>query len=207
MIDDGFFHADPHPGNIRIHDGKIVWIDLGMAGRLTNRDRLLFKNAVSALVENDIYSLTDIVLAIGNHNGKANHDLLYSDIEAVLDKYGSLEFGSINAGQFLTELVRIAAKSGISMPHGVSILGRGIITVEGVLSKINPEISLVQIIAKQMAGSILDDFDPATEIKRSGRLLYSFSKRAAEIPSPITGYPQNDHPRAGQAQYSADGCP
>ena len=48
VMDDGFFHADPHPGNVKVLDGKIVWIDLGMMGRLTNRDRKLMGQAVKA---------------------------------------------------------------------------------------------------------------------------------------------------------------
>lgn len=39
VMDDGFFHADPHPGNVKIRDGKIVWIDMGDDGRLSEKDR------------------------------------------------------------------------------------------------------------------------------------------------------------------------
>ena len=186
VINDGFFHADPHPGNIRVCCGKIVWLDLGMVGRLTNRDRELFKNAVIALGENDIYSLKDIVLALGKHDGNVNHDLLYTDIEDMLSKYGSMEFANINAGQFITELVKVADKNGISMPQGVTMLGRGIITIEGVLTKVYPEINFLDIIKNQMSGYLMDDFDPVNAVRQSTRLLYSFSKRAAELPMQVS---------------------
>ena len=50
IVDDGFFHADPHPGNLRIRDGKIVWIDFGMMGMLSKQDKDLMKNAVMRCV-------------------------------------------------------------------------------------------------------------------------------------------------------------
>ena len=64
VMDDGFFHADPHPGNVRIRDGKIVWIDMGMMGRLTERDREQIAKAVEGVDFNDIGMIQDAVLAI-----------------------------------------------------------------------------------------------------------------------------------------------
>lgn len=65
MIDDGFFHADPHPGNIWVKDGRIIWLDLGMMGRLSVRDRNSFRHAIMALVTNDVYGMKEAVLALG----------------------------------------------------------------------------------------------------------------------------------------------
>ncbi|MFQ8599611.1 MAG: AarF/ABC1/UbiB kinase family protein [Oscillospiraceae bacterium] len=57
IIEDGFFHADPHPGNLQIRDGKIVWIDLGMMGRLSPRDKTLLRDGVKAIVRGDVTRL------------------------------------------------------------------------------------------------------------------------------------------------------
>lgn len=57
ILDDGFFHADPHPGNIWIRDGKIVWLDLGMVGKLSNYDREIFKDIMKAMVTHDVFEL------------------------------------------------------------------------------------------------------------------------------------------------------
>lgn len=70
LLDDGFFHGDPHPGNIFIRDGKIVWIDLGMVGQLTSRDKQLFTRAIIAIKNHDIYDLKSVVLAYGNTERK-----------------------------------------------------------------------------------------------------------------------------------------
>ena len=66
VMDDGFFHADPHPGNVKIRGGKIIWIDMGMMGRLTERDRELIGNAVEGIAMSDIGMIQDAVMALGD---------------------------------------------------------------------------------------------------------------------------------------------
>lgn len=70
VMEDGFFHADPHPGNVRIQEGKIVWIDMGMMGRLTEHDRQLISEAIEGVAMNNIGKIQDAVLALGEFKGK-----------------------------------------------------------------------------------------------------------------------------------------
>ena len=69
IVQDGFFHADPHPGNIRIREGQIVWLDMGMMGRITERDRKLMREAITAVSSHDVESLRRIVMAMGRITG------------------------------------------------------------------------------------------------------------------------------------------
>ena len=90
VIEDGFFHADPHPGNVKIRDGKIVWIDMGMMGRLSEHDKKELSNAVYGIAMNDIGMIEDAVLAIGDFKGEPDRAKLYKDIKIIMNKYGSL---------------------------------------------------------------------------------------------------------------------
>jgi|AGTN01.3.fsa_nt_gi Predicted unusual protein kinase len=182
IVDDGLFHADPHPGNIRISGGRIVWIDLGMVGRLSPRHRRLFKEAVVAAADNDIRALGDIVIVLGNCSGEADHSRLYTEIGDMMSRYGALELGDIDAGTLLLDLLRIAEGNGVTMPPGISMLARGVMTIEGVLSRIDPETNFLSIIAANTAGSLWQDTDLTGAIKRGGRALHAFSKKAADIP-------------------------
>lgn len=186
VLEDGYFHADPHPGNIRIRGGKIVWLDLGMIGKLSNRDRNLFKRALTTITTNDIYELKDVVLAIGLHSGKINHNQLYNDIEGMLSKYASLDLGSINVGRFILDMVSMADSNGITMPAGVSMLGRGILNIEGVLSGLDPDVSFIQIGSAYLSGMVFGDINLVEELKHIPIDLYSFGKKAATIPSNLT---------------------
>ena len=186
VVEDGFFHADPHPGNIRIRDGQIVWIDLGMTGRLNSRHRKLFKSAVIAAAENDYYALKSVVLSLARQTGEVDHLKLYADIEEMMMRYGSEELGSIDIGQFVMEFIHVAESNGLAMPAGISMLGRGIITIEGVLSRISPETNLMRILASHVSGTLLHNASLKDELLRGGKALYSFGKRSLELPGQIS---------------------
>lgn len=123
ILDDGYFHADPHPGNIAVRDGKIIWLDLGMMGKISQRDRSMFSAAVQAIIDNDVYELKNVVLSMGILRQKINHAALYNDIDLMLTKYANADFASINLGKFIIELNDLTNRHHIGMPDGVSMLG------------------------------------------------------------------------------------
>ena len=90
---DGFFHADPHPGNLRVRDGKIVWIDMGMRGRLTEHDREMITLAIEGVALNDVGLILKAVLGLGEFKERPEQRKLYEDIEGLLLKYGSTDMG------------------------------------------------------------------------------------------------------------------
>jgi ubiquinone biosynthesis protein len=185
VLEDAFFHADPHPGNIRIRDGKIVWLDLGMMGRLSNRDRQLLKSAVKAIVQNDTYELKNVIISLGTVRSKINHTGLYTDIDDMLVKYRQLDLSSINLGRFFTELSAIANRYNIATPKGVSLLGRGVVTIEGVLALICPDLNFVQVLANHMLQMMMADFNADEEFKQAGGRLLNSLQKSIDIPSQL----------------------
>lgn len=186
ILDDGFFHADPHPGNIWVREGKIVWLDLGMMGRLTNRDRQTFRKAMAAVVAGDVYELKKAVLTIGVVKGKVNHAQLYTDIDDMLTRYGTQDFGSINLGTLIQEVIELSKRNGIAMPNGVTMLARGVITIEGVLAACCPEINFIEIIATYVSQDYLKNLDLKKELRHFLRAFYNQQKKSIEIPARIS---------------------
>jgi ubiquinone biosynthesis protein len=181
VVDDGLFHADPHPGNIRISGGKIVWIDLGMVGRLSARHRQLFKDAVTAAAANDTQSLADAVIALGG-GANADRTRLCAGIDAMMNRYGALDLADIDAGTMILDLLRVAEENGIKMPSGISMLARGVMTLEAVLAKLDPETNILSIVAAHAMGTLREDFDVSHLLKRGAWALRAFSRRAADMP-------------------------
>ena len=77
VMDDGFFHADPHSGNVKIRDGKIIWIDMGMMGRLTEHDREMIGKAVQGVALNDVGLIQEAVLSLGEFKARPDQRRLY----------------------------------------------------------------------------------------------------------------------------------
>lgn len=186
IIDDGFFHADPHPGNLRIREGQIVFLDLGMMGRLSQRDKNLFRQAVRAIAEHNVNALKDVLLTLGVHNGRINHTRLYGDIEDLLTQYGSMGLADMDLGWMLEEFLGLANSHGISMPEGVTMLTRGMLTIQGVLASLAPELNLVQIMANRMLGEAARDFDLLAELKDGGKTLAASGRKAVALPAQLS---------------------
>ena len=113
VMDDGFFHADPHPGNVKVMDGKIVWIDMGMMGRLSNRDRNLMARAVRAIAVGDIAVLEATILELGDIQGKIDSGKLYGELRDLMDRYGNASMGSIDAVEFFKDTMEIMKNNSI----------------------------------------------------------------------------------------------
>lgn len=186
VMDDGFFHADPHSGNVKIRGGKIVWIDMGMMGRLSERDRQLIGKAIQGVAANDVGMIQEVVLALGEFKENPDQSRLYEGIRSLLAKYGTADMGSIDVAELMMNLMEVMKDNGIVMPHGLTMLARGLTHMEGVLSDISPDINMVQIASAHLAGSFFKHWDWKQELKRNGKNLYRSIYKAVTIPSLLT---------------------
>ena len=186
VIDDGFFHADPHPGNVKIRDGKIVWIDMGMMGRLSEKDRRTMIKGVQGIAMHDISMVEGAVLEIGEFRGKPDRERLYQDLKKFIAGYGSTSMGSLDVAAAIEELVEIMKQNRISLPHGVSMLCRGLTHVQGVLAAISPGINMMQIAVNRYTEEFLKNVDWKNEIQKQGRVLYRSAVKGAELPGLLT---------------------
>ena len=125
IMTDGFFHADPHPGNLRIRDGRIVWLDMGMMGSLNDRQRSMIGKAITGVARGDINLCRDAVLNLGEFHGVTDRRQLYRDIETLLEQYGSLDLGSMDLAKVFEDLTEVMKRNGISMSGSLTRLARG----------------------------------------------------------------------------------
>ena len=135
VINDGFFHADPHPGNLRIRDGKIIWIDMGMMGRLNERERGLLTEAVKGIADHDVSRVENAVLSLADfRKGKPDREQLYQDLRDILQRYGDTDIAGIDIADFFMDVMDAMKKNRITMPHGLTMLARGLTHMEGDLA-------------------------------------------------------------------------
>ena len=179
---DGFFHADPHPGNLRIRGGKIVWIDMGMMGRLSDRDRTLIARAVKAIARNNNGELVDVLMALGIFRGKPDRIRLYADVEGLMAKYGTADLGNLDIAALFTELIDIMNGNRISMPAELTMLARGMTAIEGVIADLSPQVNVVEVASARISSSVWDSMNWKDELKNEGSRLYRSLHKAMDIP-------------------------
>lgn len=186
VMDDGFFHADPHPGNVKIRDGKIVWIDMGMMGRLSEKDRRTMIKGIRGIALHDISMVEDSVLEIGEFRGKPDRERLYQDLKKFIADYGTTSMGSLDVAAAIAGLVEIMKQNRISLPHGVSMLCRGLTHIQGVLAVISPDINMMQIAVNRYTEDFLKNINWKSELQKQARTVYRSVNKGVEIPGLVT---------------------
>ena len=186
VMDDGFFHADPHPGNVKIRDGKIVWIDMGMMGRLSEKDRHTMIKGIRGIALHDISMVENSVLEIGEFRGKPDRERLYQDLKKFIADYGTTSMGSLDVAAAIAGLVEIMKQNRISLPHGVSMLCRGLTHIQGVLAVISPDSNMMQIAVNRYTEDFLKNINWKSEFQKQARIVYRSVNKGVEIPGLVT---------------------
>ena len=183
VIDDGLFHADPHQGNILIDKGRIVWLDMGMVGHLSKKEAGIIRTAITAVSRKDVNLMKTAVLSFGKINGEINHTKLFSDIDEIMEKYCSSSLEELDIGALLDDVIVLATKHNISLPEGFSMLVRGLITIEGVVAKLNVDVNMVELFTGRVMDEFIDNFDLKKELAYNAASIYDSAKKALVIPS------------------------
>ncbi|TPF95574.1 ABC transporter [Bifidobacterium sp. UTBIF-78] len=169
ILDDGFFHADPHPGNIIIRGGQIVLIDLGMTGRLDAKTRSVMKDMIFAVAKQDSPALADGLLRFaGTEANPADYPSLLADLDAIVKEYGTVDLADLDIAAFLTALTSLAQRHGIEVPSTVTTVGRALVTLEGLLDEFIPDVNMIEIISQHIATSKTADQMVKDELKSLG---------------------------------------
>lgn len=156
FAEDRFFHADPHPGNVYVSGGKIVWLDLGMMGTLTETDAQLIKICMKAIFTNDYISFADAILDICEHDPELDRDAYYERMRVYLDKYRVVSMAQMSSTvDIFADLYRIARDFGIKVPKSLTMFWRSLSIMEGTVSDLSPDTDLAAIIGKHLAAQAM----------------------------------------------------
>lgn len=146
VIDAGFFHADPHEGNIIVRDREIYWIDLGMTGSLNSSQRALVNQAFAAIAAKDPYELKEAALGLTTMKGSVNQGRLLQQMSELLNSYGSADLEDINIGEAFMDVIEILRSQNLSINPSFTMLARGFLTIEGVVSDLSPTTNIIRIV-------------------------------------------------------------
>lgn len=146
IYEDGFFHADPHPGNIIImgapQDPIIGLIDLGMVGRLSPdmRDRAI--DIMLAAIRKDAYGIADALYAVGSPTRKIDMRVYRAEVAVLAEKYLGKPLKDIEVSSMVKDLVDGAMKFEIEMPSDFMMVGKSLMTIEGIGKQIYPDLDV-----------------------------------------------------------------
>jgi ubiquinone biosynthesis protein len=182
-FEDGFFHADPHPGNIVIRNGKITFLDFGMMGIMSDTTLKRLNDVLYSIYIRDTEKMTDSVLKLCIKKGKVDKDKLNADIEDYYSTYiDDISLKNMNFALIITKLTLICADNNLSIPEEAMMFIRGLMNIVGVVEVLNPDITLISAIGPYMEKYMINKFNPIKEIKDYIRSIYTLGKVAPQIP-------------------------
>ncbi|SHH78382.1 ABC1 kinase family protein [Sporanaerobacter acetigenes] len=157
IFEDGFFHADPHPGNILIHENKIAYIDFGLMGQLDNNMKKKFNELLEAVVDRDVNQMTRAILKIGQKRGPVDDKQLYRDIEIMYDQYIEESMYDFDIPQIMEEVFKVCKTNNIYMPKDITLLLKGLLTIQGVIVKLDTEINIMDVALPYMKNRLANE--------------------------------------------------
>ena len=147
IFDHGFFHADPHPGNIAVaDDGRLVFMDFGIVGRLKGERKRQFILFLLGIVTKNPRQLVRSLQKMGVLSHHVDRKALRRDVERLLDKYLDTTLKKINLGKAVAEIFSLTYRYHIRIPAEFTLLGKTIMTLEGVIEDLNADIKLIDLL-------------------------------------------------------------
>ena len=142
IVEDGFFHADPHPGNVRItSDGRLALLDLGMTARLTRPTRDALLQLLVAMSDNDGEAAASAAMSLGEPRDDVEFDeaTFVRRVTALVAEQHAATVGRLSPGTVLSQVSRIAAETGLRPQPELSMLAKALLNLDEVARRLDPD--------------------------------------------------------------------
>jgi ubiquinone biosynthesis protein len=179
----GFYHADPHPGNILVMNGNTLGVlDCGMVGRLDEQLREDIEDMVSAILQQDGATLTALIRRVGSVPADLNTAVLASDVCEFVEAYGNQSLEKFRLGHALSDMVELLRTHHILLPPQVSLLLKVLITLDGTTRLLSPKFSIMEMMRPFHRRMLLWRISPRRRLQKFRRVLRSVEQLAEVLP-------------------------
>lgn len=185
MLEDGFFHADPHPGNVFVlPDGCIAIIDFGMVGRLSPARRAEVVSLLFGLVEHDSGRVTEVLLE-WTQQSDVDEAQLTSDIDAFVDRYHGVPLGQLDLAGMLLEVTVLLRAHRLALPADLALLIKVCLTLEGLGRSLDPDFDMARQAQPFLRRAMTSQLGPLAVARRGARALADATGLLAAFPQEL----------------------
>lgn len=176
IFEHGFFHADPHPGNILLTDGgKLAFIDLGAMGTLLPPERELLSDCLVYASQKNVKKLIAALKNLAVSYRVEDEKTLERQLGEILETVGGSSLNGLDVGDLMQRFTRILSQNSIAMPEGVYLLAKGIAQIEGIGRHLHPELDIAAVLRPYVTDIIKRKLSPKRLISEGfGRLSDSY---------------------------------
>jgi ubiquinone biosynthesis protein len=184
----GFFHADPHPGNLMILPGNtICYLDFGLMGRLHEEERDHLATAIGGMVRRDGAKVTDAVLRLTRASRTAQYQDLVDEIQDLVDDYLDRALKDVNIAELFSDLITLVVSHGIKVPTSLMMVAKALLTIEGVGMHLYPEFTLQPALEEASRRVVMHRLRPENLAREASTLGLEYLELLRDTPSDISG--------------------
>lgn len=171
MFVDGFFHADPHPGNVFWLPGnRLALIDFGMVGRLSGQRRAQVVDLLDGLVRRDAAQVTEVLLE-WTQDAAVDESAIAEQVDAFIDHYHGVPLKQLDLGAMLGEITALLRDNRLALPPDLALMIKVMVTLEGLGRRLDPDFDMASEAAPFLRDVMLSRFTPEA-LARSGRRTF-----------------------------------
>lgn len=170
IFEDGFFHADPHPGNFFVEPGgRIGLIDFGMVGTVDERTREQLAGVLLAVSARDADRLVDTFLELGVARRRLDRVALRQDLRLLLERYYDRPLGEIRLGALVSDTLATVRRHHLQLPSDLALLLKTVVMSEGLAAGLDPGFQLTSIVTPYARQLLLRQYSPGRWARRLGQ--------------------------------------
>ena len=159
ILENGVFHADPHPGNVFVVDGKYVeFIDLGMVGTINNRFRRELNDFVLGVATRNTLKIAQSITEMDAADADVNMDAFEKSLEVLLDEFLYVPLGDVNIAKVFTSVFSLAGKYKMKIPREFTLVAKSLGTAQMVIEQLDPSVNILKIAEKTVRGLLKKRF-------------------------------------------------
>ena len=183
---DGFYHADPHPGNLMVlPDSAIGLLDCGMVGRVDEELREQIEDLLMAAIDRDSKRLQESVVELGEVPTDFDRTMLQNDLVNFVDDYGGQSIDEFDLSGSLNGMIEIIRKHHILLPSKVSLLIKMLVMLEGTAHQLSPDFNLIELLEPYRAESIKRRMSPQRAWRKLQSAQRDWTRLAETLPSDV----------------------
>lgn len=186
VLEDGFFHADPHPGNIfYMPDGAIGVIDFGMVGRVTEQRRFQIVRLLHGLVAHDSAAVAEVLADWTEENNDIDEVRLQESADVFVDQYRGVPLKDLRMGAMLGDVTAMLREHGLSLPADLALMIKAFLTLEGMGRQLDPDFDMASEARPYLERAMLERFAPDVLVRRGRRTLSGLVDLLRDMPRDV----------------------
>ena len=186
MLEDGFFHADPHPGNVFYLPGnRIALIDFGMVGRLSEERRFQVAMLMKGLSDHDAAAAAEVLLQWGGDESQADPAQLQSRIDDFIDQFHGVPLGELDLNAALSDAMTILREQRLFLPADLALMIKAFITLEGLGRSLDPGFDMATAATPFLAKVVAAHYAPASLAGRGRRSAARLMRLLGDLPRDV----------------------